>query len=196
MKKILMAIMAIATFATQVQAQERMKLKEIYGKNLLSINPFHGYASPELNDVAVGINYEYFLSNFMSVKLPVNIGMINNSIQTGLGLKFYPAGHEGVLKYSIAPTLLYTQGKAEREEWIFDPNTQDFYSQLVVDKTTQFGFYLVSGLNTTIQQNIYIGMESGLGINYMNRVTRDNALVTKHNPNVGFNFNISLGYRF
>ena len=62
---------------------------------------------------------------------------------------------------------------------------------------------LTNSLNLTIQKNIYIGAEMGLGLNYMNNYKYDGQSnpngyynYQDEEPGVLFNFNIELGYRF
>lgn len=181
---------------SQLFAQTMVNTDKPYGKNLLTFEPFHAFASPEVSDVAVGVSYERFINDYASFKVPFHVGLINNSFQTGLGVKFYPGGHAKPVKYAIAPTIVYTGSNRDEEFFEWDPVTQQSYSRIRNQQTTQLGFVLNSSLNVTIQNNLYFGMETGLGINYLNRTRLDNGVSSSEGPNVNILFNISLGYRF
>lgn len=180
----------------QAFSQIKIKDDESYGDNLITVSPFYGYASPELSDVCLGLSYERFISDYVGVQVPINIGLINNLFQSGLAAKFYPFGNQRPVKYSIAPTLLYSMASREEITTTWDPISGTEFQTIVDEKTNQFGFMLTSALNITIQKQIYVGMATGLGMNYINRTKRDAAPTINEGPNVNFMFNISMGYRF
>ncbi len=195
MKKAIILSLCVL-LAQQVFSQVKMKDESPYGKNLITVAPFYGYASPEVSDVCVGVTYERFVNDYLGVQVPINFGLYNNLVQTGVAAKFYPFGNERPVKYSIAPTLLY--GTSSREEVFsnWDSNTGVQIDRVETRKTNQFGFMLTSALNVTLQKRIYVGMATGLGMNYINRIQRGTQGVFDDGPNVNFMFNISLGYRF
>lgn len=185
--------LSIASFA-QSDNSERD-----YGKNILTFKPFMGYATPQLSDVGIGITYEHFLNDYVSGKLPFNIGLTKSLYQGGIGLKFYPAGHERPVKYAVGPTILFS--RAESEEFISLVDTNGIYTTTPIhNPLTQVGFMLTNSLNLTIQKNIYLGVEMGLGLNYINhyqnKIVAPNTTYYDEDPNVLFQFNIEMGYRF
>ncbi len=171
-----------------------------YGDNLIALHPYFGYATPELSDLGVGISYERFLNEYMSAKLPLNFGLAAKMFQTGIGLKFYPTGHDRTIKYAVGPSLLFTRSTDGFEVSRFDSTGMFFYTEEVDNPLTQLGFALTNSLNMTIKKNIYIGAEMGIGINYINNYKEDLDSGfggrSTGGPNVLFMFNLSMGYRF
>lgn len=198
MKKYI-SLIAICFFCASANAQSNKE--RVYGDNLLSVSPFVGYATPQVSDLGVGFAYERFLNDFISAKLPVNFGLSTNLFQTGLGLKFYPAGHRSAVKYAVGPTLLLTRSTHGASVTRFDSTNNFWFTEQVESPLMQFGFILNNSLNITIQKNIYIGAELGLGLNYLNNYS-DNSILNSNNffidedPNVLFLFSIGMGYRF
>ena len=178
--------------------------KKVYGDNLVTLKPFFGYASPQVNDVGIGVAYERFLNNYISGKIPFNVGLSQNLLQSGIGLKFYPSGHKRTVKYAVGPTLLF--GRSTATDFLGIQDSNGVYRTIEVENPlTQIGFMLTNSLNLTIQKNVYIGVEMGLGINYLNDFKYDSQQLypngyynnfQNEEPNVLFQFNIELGYRF
>lgn len=189
--------MVFFLFATSVHGEKRTDLP--YGNNLITVNPFVGYATPQLSDLGVGLGYERFLNDYISAKLPLNFGLTTGMFQTGLGLKFYPAGHNRAVKYAIGPSLVYTRSSDGYIVQQFDSTNNFWFEQKVENPLTQFGFVLNNSLNLTIQENIYLGVEMGLGLNYLNSYRDDIArtgIFREEEPNVLFLFTLNMGYRF
>jgi|GEM_PF-1557920 len=196
MKK-LFALAVLFLFSITVYAQER---DNSYGENLLSIRPYVGYATPQISDLGIGLSYERFLNEYMSVSVPFTYGLGSNMIQTGLGLKLYPTGHERTVKYAIGPTLLFSRSSQGIEVLRQDTlNNFDFFEE-IDNPLTQVGFMLTNSLNVTVQKKIYLGAELGLGLNYINHYKTksiDNRqIVQEDGANVLFMFSLSMGYRF
>ena len=201
MKKCITLIAFCALFATAVSAQNTLEESKSYGKNLISVSPFVGYATPEVSDLGIGIGYEHFLNDYISAKLPFNYGLSTNMISTGIGLKFYPGGHNRPVKYAVAPTLMFTRSTPIDYITELDSVNNIWFTREVENPLTQVGFILNSSLNITIQRNIYIGAEMGLGINYLNNYKNDYSNQNWNTPrsesaNVLFQFTLAMGYRF
>ena len=181
-------------------AQAQKTNKKGYSDNLLTVTPFVGYATPQFSDLGVGIAYERFVNDYIGVKLPVNFGLSSNMFQTGLGLKFYPAGHRRAVKYSVGPTLLLTRSTNAFSIQRFDSVNNFWFTEEIDNPLTQFGFVLNNSLNVTIQKNIYIGAELGLGLNYLNNYKDDSRIgvgtFVDEDPNILFLFTMSMGFRF
>lgn len=195
MKKIIV-LLAFSISSLAMIAQDNAS---DYGKHLVTVSPFVGYATPQLSDLGVGLGYEYFLNDFISAKLPLNFGLTTSMFQTGIGLKFYPSGHDRVVKFAIGPSLLLTRSTDGYTVTQFDSLNNFWFEQEIENPLTQFGFLLNSSLNITIQKNIYLGAEMGLGVNYLNSYRDDvirNGVFREDQPNVLFQFTLNMGYRF
>ncbi len=191
------SLIVACLFCVSVQGQK--KVNRTYGDNLVTVSPFVGYASPQFSDFGVGVAYERFVNDYIGVKLPVNFGLSSNMFQTGLGFKFYPGGHKRPVKYAVGPTLLLTRSSGTTSVQRFDSLNNFWFTEEVDNPLMQFGFMLNNSLNITIQKNIYIGGEMGLGINYLNdfkNTPTNNNLFRNEEPNVMFMFTMSMGYRF
>jgi hypothetical protein len=196
MKK-LITLAFLFLFFTTVHAQES---NTEYGENLLSIRPYVGYATPQISDLGIGISYKRFLNDFMSATVPFTYGLGSNMIQTGVGLKLYPTGHDRTVKYAIGPTLLFSRSSQGFEVFRQDTINNFTFSEEIDNPLTQIGFMLTNSLNVTVQKKIYLGAELGLGLNYLNHYkTREVdgvQIVRDGGANVLFMFSLSMGYRF
>jgi hypothetical protein len=171
-----------------------------FGKHLITASPFVGYVTPEISDLGVGLGYEYFLNEYISAKIPLNVGLRTSLFQTGVGLKVYPFGHDRPLKYALGPTFLFTHSSDGFEVPKYDTVNMFFFNKEVDNPLTQVGFILTNSLNLTVQKHIYIGAEMGLGLNYVNNyrdnITSGTRIVGREEPNVLFMFTLAMGYRF
>ena len=194
-KNIFLALTLLSLLALPLNAQETSDAGNVYGDNLLTISPFSGYTSEQVGDVMVGISYERFLNGFVSLKVPVRLGLVNNGLQGALIAKFYTSGHDAQIRYSIGPSLIFTHARTEDLYYTYelDPFGQAYYEETDVN---QFGFMLVNSLNITIQKSIYLGVDMGLGLNYLNQTKLKGGDMVDEDPGVNFNFDISMGYRF
>jgi len=192
-RTLISAALLLASFGAQ--AQEGNNDGSGYGKNIISIIPFSGYASEQVGDVMVGLSYEHILNDFVSIKVPVRVGLVNNSFQGAISAKFYTNGHDAPVTYSLGPALIFTHATKEDQYYLFELNPcgDPYYTETTV---SQFGFMLVNSLNVTIQKNIFFGVDMGLGLNYLNQLKYNNRDTYDDYPSVNFNFDISMGYRF
>lgn len=177
-------------------AQER----STYGDHLISVHPYVGYATPQVSDLGIGLAYEHFLSDYISAKVPFNVGLVSKLYQTGVGLKLYPAGHDRPVKYAVGPTLLFTRSSDGFEVSKFDSVNNFFFTELIDNPLTQIGFVLTNSLNVTVQQKFYIGAEMAIGLNYLNNYKLNEyegvRIFTNEDPNVLFMFTLAMGFRF
>ncbi len=201
MKKYISLFAVCILFVSMASAQKNNAEANGYGKKLITVSPFVGYATPEVSDLGIGIGYEHFLNDYISAKVPFNYGLSTNMISTGIGLKFYPGGHSRPVKYAVAPTLMFTRSTPIHYISDFDSINNIWFTREVENPLTQVGFILNSSLNITIQRNIYIGAEMGLGINYINDFKNEfvgwnGQTSVNESANVLFQFTLAMGYRF
>lgn len=175
-----------------------------YEKNILSISPLH---MTNASAVGFGISYERVLdkNSVISFYLPIVYSFKNHNNQynsiTGLyekdknnmiwfypGLKFYPTGSDGVVRYAVGPMLAFGTGNREytRNDKHYDENV------------TIMGFLVSNSLNIQPSPKLHLGLELGLGIPYYSNETREYRTypynVFYDEPLVQFNFNV--GFRF
>lgn len=182
-----------SVFASNAQRDQRRDVD--YGQNLITFSPASVFADGFDSYALASLSYERFTSEFMSLRVPVFIGLDKPYFMTELQLKLYPSGHERPIKYSIAPIIYVSSFNYTDviDEW--DPNTGQSFQRSVDGSCFQLGFKLNSALNATIAQKFYIGLESGIGLSYLNRNVEDGevrSLGVRPNLGLGFNF----GYRF
>ncbi len=202
MKKYISLLALCSLIFVSSQAQEKEKP---YGNNLLTVSPLMIYVTPQISDAGVGIAYERFVNDYISVKVPLNFGLTNSLVQGGAGLKFYPTKHRGTVRYAVEPSFLYSRSTNTDNYPVYSQQGNYLYSQIVENNLSQLGFALMNSLNITVQKNIYMGLEMGLGINYFNNYDVDPQIFYPNNnpyyyqddqPDVLFKFGVSLGYRF
>lgn len=190
----ILASLLLSTILLYGSASAQAPSESGYGDNLVTLLPFSGYASTHAGDVLVGISYERFLSEHISLRAPVKVGLLNSSIQALVGAKFYTVGHDTEVSYSLGPAFIFNRSVQEEEAQLY---SDDIWIERIEEETvTQFGFILLNSLNVTIQHDIFIGMETGLGINYINHIEREGRAAETMDPGVSFLFDISMGYRF
>ncbi len=184
-------MMAFAIVSLSALSQDSTEKK--YGSSLISIMPFSGYASAEADDIMVGLAYEHFLNEYVSIKVPVKYGLVNDSFQAMISAKFYTSGHEAPVTYAIGPALVFTRSS---DDELYNLGSVPFDPVYDKSTVTQVGFMLMNSLNVTIQKNVYLGVDIGLGLNYLNRIEPASGPDYNADPDASFDFDISLGYRF
>lgn len=165
-----------------------------YGDNLISFSPAMVYGSDWINDFGIGLSYERFLSEHISLTVPFSYGFDEDMLQAGVGVKIYPTGHDRSIKYSVAPTLLYTRGNDQYYYYYGFEDGLYLYSES--DRTvSQLGFMLTNSLNITLNESFYLGLDAGFGINYLTWI-KDGSRTREYGPDINGLFRTSLGYRF
>ena len=103
------------------------------------------------------------------------------------GLKFYPAGCDGKMKYSLGLAAIIASGQHSTN--YADLNglnvTEHIQSQFIT------GGMLINSLNINAGKNLYVGAELGLGCSFLNNVGG----VTQNNEFLIFGI-FKVGYRF
>lgn len=165
-----------------------------YGKNILSFNPLHAIAD---NHVGVGVSYERIVNQYVGIKIPVMKSINSNYTNVSVEAKLYPARNNRAVTYAIAPSLMFGTGD---QVWHFNqyyPSSSYYTDSLIKSPRTHFGFLLNQTLNVTIMKQLFIGMDGGIGINYIDdKVDRWNQVRNTNGVTVAAQFHMSLGFRF
>ena len=164
------------------------------------------------NGLGAGISYERAMDKdgYISFYLPViltwnlnNGTYVNSNNQTVNGnadmmfyampgIKLYPAGSYGVVKYAVGPSLVIGAGQKSSSSTTYDPNTG---YPVTSGETTQqhfiLGMIINNSLNINPSPHIYLGLELGLGFTYLNTIGSLNQN-TEFLAQGGF----KIGYRF
>lgn len=180
-----------------------------YGNNTLSVAPvfINSEGSP-----GFGVMYERVLDRrgIVSLQLPFALSLVRdydlNSLNPNTGrydriyrpfyhvypgLKIYPTGSQGVVRYSIGAALDIGFGDKYIERGSYNPIT-GLYNSGYVQNVFKTGMMINNGLNFMPTKNLYIGMELGLGFYYID--TEDDYYGYNEVPAAQFNFRV--GYRF
>lgn len=176
-----------------------------YGKNILSLAPIQ---MTDFSPAGIGISYERVLDKDyrFAFYLPVafsfkrdrqynpNTGLDekhnNNMVYFYPGLKITPFGSNRVFSYSVGPSLAIGFGKDAYYDYVYNPNTGNYYTTFREENITRFGFLINNGLNVQVTPHFYMGTELGIGIRYYD----SSDYYDDFQPMVQFNF--KLGYRF
>lgn len=203
-KKFLLPALSLFIFSN-TQAQE----KSNYGRTTIAVSPLQ-LSAP---GVGFGLSYERDLDKEGIVALYIPAALTfasryrdyyyyysyNSSIKyhTGYfmpGLKFYPTGSKGKIKYGVGPNLAFVLG--ERPYLDNNPNIQPYpyyYSYSYSMRTRfSFGTMIFNSLNINPTPHLHIGVEMGLGVSYIDQT---NGVNTGAMPFL-FQFGTQLGYRF
>ncbi len=185
------ALLPLLLFVMSLNAQDASN--STYGNNLVTITPFSVYGSDDIDDVFLGLTYEHFTSDIMSLGGQVGIGLEDEGFQVGIGPKFYPSGHDKPISYGLSPTFLFT--RAQTNDYFYDVcpacNSIGYSNENRVD---QFGFMLVNSMNATLNEHIHFSLEGGLGINYVSEYEHDRNF--EEGPSVTGMLRFNVGYRF
>lgn len=190
--KTFLTTLVLVTFSITMFAQ---KNKINYGRNIISFMPVYAITN---NNIGIGGSYEILANDYVGIRMPIMAAINTNYMNVGIELKLYPARNNGPAKYAIAPMITYGTGTEKMNDYIWDPNTNQYvYSNKSYDRT-HFGFLLNQTFNFTIMQNFFIGMDGGLGINYYDNVRMQNQVNTTNNSDISFlaQFHVMMGVRF
>lgn len=172
-----------------------------YGHNIVSIIPMQLLTE----GVGIGLSYERVIDKggILSFYLPVAASLTQPTSNAGNppgtttttkpiyyfmpGLKFYPTGSKGIVRYAVGPNLTYLTG--ERYDFRYD-NMGNIVG-VGWQQRSALGIMVTNSLNINPNTHIHLGMELGLGFTYMNRLAGvdmgTEALVQ---------FGFKIGYRF
>lgn len=181
----------IMLFSVAMQAQRVKKgMDKPYGKNIISFIPFSAFTR---GNVGIGFSYERNKNEYVGIKIPVFIAINQPGYSSGFELKLYPAKNNGIATYAVAPMIMFGTSEEIGDDLV---NSSGAWFTPTY-RHSRFGFLLNQSLNITIMKEIYIGLEGGIGLNYL-----DQKKMLGGNSN-GVNditflsqFHISTGYRF
>ena len=184
-----------------------------YGGNILSL------ALINFNDegFGFGIAYERAIDKkgVINFYLPINlsVGNLNNYdygytsgngnssfnrsiLQIMPGVKFYPTGNQGKVRYAVGPQLAFESGY--KEEWQYNYiSSSTPYDQYTRASIKKFGILINNSVNMFPSEHIFIGIDLGLGLTYVNK-KKDifaNSMVEQGTTQLA-QFNFRIGYRF
>ncbi|MBA3829308.1 MAG: hypothetical protein H0X33_10260 [Taibaiella sp.] len=182
-----------------------------YGKNIVSFSPLQLSSDYVTSGIGIGLSYERVLdkNGIISFYIPVSISFNNNNnnYSNGYnpnnttyntfyafpGIKFYPTGSRGPIRYSLGTSFVFAQGTYGAGYYNSTTGTQTFENSTY----SIFGFMINNTLNANPTPHIYLGLELGLGASYTNSLNNNynnNYSTNATNPIVQFSFRI--GYRF
>ena len=180
------------------------KMKLSYAPNLLSLAPFQFTE----NGLGVGLSYERSLDSrgVIAFYLPVMVTFdLNNGTYYDYstnayknsptdmmfyampGIKVYPTGSHGFVKYAVGPSLVVADG--QKSTAVFNGFTGTTSEQ--TQAHFMLGMIINNSVNFNPSEHVYLGLELGLGFTYLNRV---GGLNQDTNGLVQGSFKI--GYRF
>lgn len=191
---------------------ERFRISEdrSYGNNILALAPI--FINTD-GGPGFGAHYERVIDRrgIASLQLPFAFSLVRDddpnayNPNTGRynrvyrpfyhlypGLKIYPTGSQGVIRYSIGAAVDIGFGEKYISQGVYNPTT-GLYSNGYVDDVFKTGIMINNGLNIMPTKHLYIGMEVGLGFYYFNTENDYNSYDSGA-PAAQFNFKV--GYRF
>ncbi len=138
------------------------------------------------NGLGVGFSYERMLdkSNYISFYLPLIATFdLNNGTYTDLnglrhngnsdamfycmpGIKVYPTGAEGLIKFGIGPSIVI--GAGQKSEKVYN-GPYGAISGYNVNDHQVVGMIINNSLNINTSTHIYLGLDFGFGITYFSR---------------------------
>jgi len=174
-----------------------------YGNNILAISPLQITEK----GIGVGLSYEAVLDKrgILSFYLPAMISFDNFDNGNGTsnygrpfyyfmpGLKFYPTGSKGVVRYAVGPNLVLRYGQEYIDQYYYSstyPYTSYHYAYGYEDRFS-LGVQITNSLNINPTDHLHLGLEMGIGLTYLNQLNGYN-----DNINGFFNLGFKVGYRF
>jgi hypothetical protein len=208
MKSMFILLTVVITGVTTAAfAQERDKTenaKKEYKPNLLSFAPIQFTE----NGLGLGLTYERGLDKdgIIAFYIPVLVTFnLNNSTYQNAsgqrvnghqdmmmyampGVKIYPTGAYGAVRYAVGPSLVIASG--QKSSTAYDPIS----SYSATEKTEDhfmLGMIINNSLNINPTSNVYLGLELGMGFTYLNRVAglnQDTNFLVQGGFKIGFRF--------
>jgi hypothetical protein len=177
------------------------KRNDSYGNNILALAP----VQITERGIGVSLSYERVLDpgSIVSFYMPVVFTFNDDeyhfqgdrySIQVMPGLKIYPTGSKGIVRYSIGPSLYAAYGEKMFEPFYYGPYYSPYYGSYPgrrLGDHFSMGMLVNNTLNINPTPHLYLGLELGLGVSYINRLDGIN-LGTEGLAQFGF----KVGYRF
>ncbi|XZF15912.1 hypothetical protein ACTHGU_07225 [Chitinophagaceae bacterium MMS25-I14] len=196
-----------------IRADYKDRNGQTYGRNILSLAPVQ---FTNTSVMGVGLHYERILDKrgIFSLYVPLAYSFKNssyydynvyNSVNEQRsafwaypGVKFYPTGSNRKVSYAAGACFAIGAGNVPVRRSVYDPNTQTYITERTNKDFFQMGVMVNSSLNIQPTPHVYLGVELGLGIPYIQNDNSDSYDNRSFNysdePLVQFNFKI--GYRF
>jgi hypothetical protein len=171
-------------------AQDGAKMLPPLPPNIISVSPL------QITDegVGIGLSYERNLDKkqgLISFYMPlaVSFDKMNdyNTYYIMPGVKIYPSGNQGVVKYSLGPALTFLSNKENVNTYI--PTTTGGYYKAETISRFMMGMMINNTLNIDPSAHLHMALEFGLGFSYLSSYEPDD---TKAFVQLGF----QIGYRF
>lgn len=179
-----------------------------YGNHILSFSPFQANNA----GVGFGLSYEAALdeNHFFSFYLPVSISFPpENSGYYGSpgqspyffvspGLKIYPTGGKGKIRYSVGPnlTMIYAHDYVHQYPFGPYPGTQPLYRK---ENIFLLGLMVTNGLNMNPTEHLHLALEIGVGASYYSSTGHNygsNIGGLSETPAPLIQVGFKMGYRF
>lgn len=177
-----------------------------YGNNILSLAVVQ---MTNESPAGFGLHYERVLDKrgIVSLYLPLALSIVNEDYYNNNyyyeddrtdvffyaypGVKIYPTGSKRRISYGVGPSLALGFGRRSAYYDTYGPNGQYTGRVRQTEEIFKSGLMVNNSLNIQPTKNFYLGLELGLGFNYINN---DDLYHSDNEPLVQFNF--KLGYRF
>jgi hypothetical protein len=101
------------------------------------------------------------------------------------GIKIYPTGSFGTVRYAVGPSLVIASGEKS-----YVPNSL-YNPAYHTDTHFMLGMVVNNSLNINPNPHVYLGLELGMGFTYLNRVAglnQDTNFLIQGAFKVGFRF--------
>ncbi len=202
--------------------KDKPKLK--YGNNILAAAPLQITE----NGPGVGISYERVLdrkrnivSFYMPLAMAFNVdGSRYDDVYYGgyygtdrkhdysfyamPGLKFYPTGGKGIVRYAVGPNLVFRVSEYSDYYYYNGPYygpyiTYPGYPAKVQTTEFTFGMIINNSLNINPTPHLHMGLEFGIGFSYVSDNNRGDYYYgyrSYNDPEALVQFGFKIGYRF
>lgn len=204
--KSIVIVLSCLLLSASAYAQNSDATAKTYGNNIISLAPLQ-----ITEGIGIGLSYERILDKdgIISFYIPfavsftginsdpfvTNNGTTENNYRPAYyimpGLKFYPTGSKGIVRYAVGPNFVYMKGEQYRNQLIYD----DFGNVIGEDKgwrdQNTYGILVNNSLNISPTEHLHLGVELGIGFSYINQVAGVNT-----DPIGLAQFNFNIGYRF
>ncbi len=211
MRKLTVVFLALISFGAinKSQAKDNEKVVKTYGANVLNFSP----VTITDNGVAIGLTYEHCFGHKGTASFVLPVYYSFNSLNAGVdynynyggtnqtqdpqhmlylypGIKFYPTGAFGKVRYAVGPSLVIGAGN-HYENVQKDVNG---YTENVTELRNRFllGIMIDNSLNINATEHLYLGVNFGLGITYVDQRDGMNRNTTSPLVKTG----LMIGFRF
>lgn len=189
----------------------RKKSSKPYGNNIIAMSPMHITD----NGLGLALTYERVLdkkNNMLSFYLPVVLAFSNDNYDNYYygnyyggpgdystlyimpGIKFYPTGGKGIIKYSVGPNIGLVSSKYNHYEPIYDTWGNYAGSKQSTRNSFLAGMMITNAMNINPTPHLHMGLELGIGLAYY--TNQRGWFNDMDNPKGMMQFGFKIGYRF